>query len=79
MGLVILNAVNILNINNQIPRKRDSECQLLHSVGWLSRGIGWYGFHDGDPPCDRIFRYFLNILSLGSFFQGTKMRNSGGI
>ena len=25
-----------------------------------------------------IFRYFLNILSLGSCFQGTKMRNSGG-
>jgi hypothetical protein len=53
-------------------------------MGWLSRGIGWYGFHDAilfnhdDPPSDRIFRYFLNILSLGSCFQDTKMRNSGG-
>ena len=72
VGLVILKAVNILIINNQILRKRVSECQLLHLVGWLSRGAGWYGFHDADPPYDRIFRYFLNILSLGSSFQGTK-------
>ena len=74
MSLVILNAVNILIINNQILRKRGSECQLLHAVGWLSRGAGWYGFHD-DPSYDCIFRYFLNIHLLGSFFQGTKMRN----
>ncbi len=78
MSLVILNAVN-----NQILRKRGSECQLLFFVGWLSRGIGGYGFHDAilfehdEPACDRIYRYFLNILSLGSYFQGTKMRNSG--
>ena len=82
MSLVILNAVNILIINNQNLRKRGSECQLLFLVNWQSRGIGSYGFHDAilfehdDPPCDRIFRYFLNILSLGSCFQGTKMRNS---
>ena len=69
---------HILITNNQILRKRGSECQLLHSVGWLSQGIGWYGFHNDDPACYRIFRYFLNILSLGSFFQGTKMRNSRG-
>jgi len=66
---------HILITNNQILRKRVSECQLLHSVGWLSRGAGWYGFHDDDPSNDCIFRYFLNIHLLGSFFQGTKMRN----
>ena len=76
VSLVILNAVNILINNNQILRKRGSEWQLLFLVGWLSRGIGWYGFHDDDPTCDRIFRNFLNILSLGSCFQSTKMRNS---
>jgi len=77
VSLVILNAVNILIISNQILRKRSSEWQLLFLVGWLSRGIGWYGFHNDDPACDCLFRYFLNILSLGSCFQGTKMRNSG--
>jgi len=41
------------------------EWQLLFLVGWLSRGAGWYRFHDAilfehdDPPCGRIFRYFL--------------------
>jgi len=38
VSLVILNAVNILIINNQIFRKRGSEWQLLFLVGWLSRG-----------------------------------------
>ena len=71
MSLVILNAVN-----NQILRIRVSECQLLHSVDWLSRSAGWYGFHDDDPFYDCIFRYFLNIHLLGGFFQRTKMRNS---
>ena len=67
---------HILTTNNQILRKRVSEWQLLHSGGWLSRGAGWYGSHDDDPSYDCIFRYFLNIHLLGSFFQGTKMRNS---
>jgi len=38
VSLVILNAVNILTINNQILRKRGSEWQLLLLVGWLSQG-----------------------------------------
>ena len=63
---------HILITNNQILRKRGSECQLLHLVGWLSQGISWYGFHNDDPACDRIFRYFLNILSLVSCFRALK-------
>ncbi len=55
----------------------------ITTFGWveLSRGIGWYGFHDGRPTLRiGIYSIFFEYSLGGKLFSGTnvKLRSNVG-